>query len=240
MPTLPSPLTSEIGAKIYCFLRILLSSIVFLHLPIPLPNFCLNALCAPFLFFTLERESLWRGGKDREERIANEEDDDKIDPLESKLWPTFEDVLQEFKVFYFSFSFPIQTIGGKVKVKVHGAASWPNYTSLLIRAVTRLGSQRETLRNISQVRQSSAGIWSVGCTAIEMAMARPPWNKQYEEFAALYHIGTTKYHPPIPDHLSVEEEDFLLKCLPMTNGCVTEEVGKDNGQDEGVAEDLHQ
>ncbi|KAH7836365.1 hypothetical protein Vadar_000385 [Vaccinium darrowii] len=55
----------------------------------------------------------------------------------------------------------------------------------------------------------SAGIWSVGCTAIEMATARPPWNKQYEEFAALYHIGTTKYHPPIPDHLSVEEEDFL-------------------------------
>ncbi|KAH7853581.1 hypothetical protein Vadar_004344 [Vaccinium darrowii] len=174
---------------------------------------CLRAVAAFPVFQTEhpqsilpERESLWRGGKDREERIANEEDDDKIDPLESKLWPTFEDVLQEFKVFYFSFSFPIQTVGGKVKVKVHGAASWPNYTSLLIRAVTRRDLEKHL--SISQVRESSAGIWSVGCTAIEMAMARPPWNKQYEEFAALYHIGTTKYHPPIPDHLSVEEEDF--------------------------------
>ncbi|PWA73651.1 mitogen-activated protein kinase kinase kinase NPK1 [Artemisia annua] len=34
--------------------------------------------------------------------------------------------------------------------------------------------------------------------------------------ATLFHIGTTKYHPPIPDHLSSEAKDakdFLLKCL---------------------------
>ncbi|KAH7858932.1 hypothetical protein Vadar_029519 [Vaccinium darrowii] len=58
----------------------------------------------------------------------------------------------------------------------------------------------------------SADIWSVGCTVIEMATGKPPWS-QYEEFAALYHVGTTKSHPPIPDHLSVEAKDFLLKCL---------------------------
>ncbi|GJR43184.1 mitogen-activated protein kinase kinase kinase NPK1 [Tanacetum coccineum] len=31
--------------------------------------------------------------------------------------------------------------------------------------------------------------------------------------AALFHIGTTKAHPPIPDHLSADAKDFLLKCL---------------------------
>ncbi|KAG9135557.1 hypothetical protein Leryth_002298 [Lithospermum erythrorhizon] len=59
----------------------------------------------------------------------------------------------------------------------------------------------------------SADIWSVGCTIIEMATGKPPWSEQYQEVAALFHIGTTKSHPPIPDHLSPEAKDFLLKCL---------------------------
>lgn len=33
------------------------------------------------------------------------------------------------------------------------------------------------------------------------------------QVAALFHIGHTKSHPPIPEHLSVEAKDFLLKCL---------------------------
>ncbi|KAJ0093874.1 hypothetical protein Patl1_25423 [Pistacia atlantica] len=60
---------------------------------------------------------------------------------------------------------------------------------------------------------SSADIWSVGCTVIEMATGQPPWSQQYQEVAALFHIGTTKSHPPIPEHLSLEAKDFLLKCL---------------------------
>ncbi|KAJ7977973.1 Mitogen-activated protein kinase kinase [Quillaja saponaria] len=59
----------------------------------------------------------------------------------------------------------------------------------------------------------SADIWSVGCTVIEMATGKPPWSQQYQEVAALFHIGTTKSHPPIPEHLSVGAKDFLLKCL---------------------------
>ncbi|CAL5347186.1 unnamed protein product [Camellia sinensis] len=58
-----------------------------------------------------------------------------------------------------------------------------------------------------------ADIWSVGCTVIEMATGKPPWSQQYEEVAAIFHIGTIKSHPPIPEHLSVEAIDFLLKCL---------------------------
>ncbi|XP_028120848.1 mitogen-activated protein kinase kinase kinase NPK1-like [Camellia sinensis] len=59
----------------------------------------------------------------------------------------------------------------------------------------------------------SADIWSVGCTVIDMATGKPPSSQQYQEVAALLHIGTTKSHPPIPEHLSAEETDFLLKCL---------------------------
>ncbi|KAK4372449.1 hypothetical protein RND71_007833 [Anisodus tanguticus] len=63
----------------------------------------------------------------------------------------------------------------------------------------------------------SADIWSVGCTIIEMATGKPPWSQQYQEVAALFHIGTTKSHPPIPEHLSAEAKDFLLKCLQKIN-----------------------
>ncbi|XP_010272040.1 PREDICTED: mitogen-activated protein kinase kinase kinase NPK1-like isoform X2 [Nelumbo nucifera] len=59
----------------------------------------------------------------------------------------------------------------------------------------------------------SADIWSVGCTVIEMATGKPPWSEQYQEVAALFHVGMTKSHPPIPEHLSLEAKDFLLKCL---------------------------
>ncbi|KAL3812667.1 hypothetical protein ACJIZ3_013935 [Penstemon smallii] len=59
----------------------------------------------------------------------------------------------------------------------------------------------------------SADIWSVGCTVIEMATGKAPWSQQYQEVAALFYVGTTKSHPPIPDHLSVAAKDFLLKCL---------------------------
>jgi hypothetical protein len=33
------------------------------------------------------------------------------------------------------------------------------------------------------------------------------------QVSLLYYVGTTKSHPPIPEHLSPEAKDFLLKCL---------------------------
>ncbi|GMP38790.1 hypothetical protein CsSME_00009917 [Camellia sinensis var. sinensis] len=58
-----------------------------------------------------------------------------------------------------------------------------------------------------------ANVWSVGCTVIEMATGKPLWSQQYQEVSALFHIVITKSHPPIPEHLSAEAIDFLLKCL---------------------------
>jgi mitogen-activated protein kinase kinase kinase len=58
-----------------------------------------------------------------------------------------------------------------------------------------------------------ADMWSVGGTVTEMATGKPPWSQQFREVAALFHIGTTKSHPPIPDHLAHQHKDFLFKCL---------------------------
>ncbi len=46
-----------------------------------------------------------------------------------------------------------------------------------------------------------------------MVTGRRPWSQQFQEVVALFHIGTTTSHPPIPEHLSHQGKDFLLKCL---------------------------
>jgi serine/threonine protein kinase len=46
-----------------------------------------------------------------------------------------------------------------------------------------------------------------------MATGKRPWSQQFQEVVALFRIGTTKSHPPIPEHVSHQGKDFLLKCL---------------------------
>jgi serine/threonine protein kinase len=67
----------------------------------------------------------------------------------------------------------------------------------------------EVIRHTGHNRQAN----SVACTVIEMATGKPPWSRQFQEVAALFHIGTTRSHPPIPEHLSHQGKDFLLKSL---------------------------
>uniref|UniRef100_A0A0E0KQX0 mitogen-activated protein kinase kinase kinase n=1 Tax=Oryza punctata TaxID=4537 RepID=A0A0E0KQX0_ORYPU len=55
-------------------------------------------------------------------------------------------------------------------------------------------------------------IWSLGCTIIEMATARPPWH-QYEGVAAIFKIANSKETPEIPDSFSEEGKSFLQMCL---------------------------
>ncbi|KAK3119921.1 hypothetical protein QOZ80_9AG0677930 [Eleusine coracana subsp. coracana] len=58
----------------------------------------------------------------------------------------------------------------------------------------------------------SVDIWSLGCTILEMATAKPPWS-QYEGVAAIFKIGNSKDIPDIPDHLSSDAKNFLKLCL---------------------------
>uniref|UniRef100_A0A0D9ZL25 Protein kinase domain-containing protein n=1 Tax=Oryza glumipatula TaxID=40148 RepID=A0A0D9ZL25_9ORYZ len=55
-------------------------------------------------------------------------------------------------------------------------------------------------------------IWSLGCTIIEMATAKPPWHK-YEGVAAIFKIANSKEIPEIPDSFSEEGKSFLQMCL---------------------------
>ncbi|KAH7853042.1 hypothetical protein Vadar_032530 [Vaccinium darrowii] len=55
-------------------------------------------------------------------------------------------------------------------------------------------------------------IWSLGCTILEMASAKPPWS-QFEGVAAIFKIGNSKDIPEIPDHLSNDAKTFLRLCL---------------------------
>ncbi|KAJ1271084.1 hypothetical protein BS78_06G102200 [Paspalum vaginatum] len=58
----------------------------------------------------------------------------------------------------------------------------------------------------------SVDIWSLGCTIIEMATARPPWH-QYEGVAAIFKIANSKDIPEIPGNFSEEGKSFLQLCL---------------------------
>ncbi|KAL3635574.1 hypothetical protein CASFOL_020121 [Castilleja foliolosa] len=55
-------------------------------------------------------------------------------------------------------------------------------------------------------------IWSLGCTVLEMATSKPPWS-QYEGVAAMFKVGNSKELPEIPNYLSDEGKDFVVKCL---------------------------
>ncbi|KAL8207816.1 hypothetical protein R6Q57_007228 [Mikania cordata] len=70
----------------------------------------------------------------------------------------------------------------------------------------------EVINNNSNGCNLAVDIWSLGCTVLEMATGKPPWS-QYEGVAALFKVGNSKELPTIPDHLSDDGKDFILKCL---------------------------
>ncbi len=57
----------------------------------------------------------------------------------------------------------------------------------------------------------SSDIWSVGCTAIELLTGKPPYFDMMP-LSALFHIVQDDY-PPMPEGISAEMKDFLLKCF---------------------------
>lgn len=66
-------------------------------------------------------------------------------------------------------------------------------------------------------RGPAADIWALGCTIIEMATGKAPWNgiiNDSDVIAAIYRIGYCSGSVPgIPGWLSKDGQDFLLNCL---------------------------
>ncbi|KDP43623.1 hypothetical protein JCGZ_16910 [Jatropha curcas] len=61
----------------------------------------------------------------------------------------------------------------------------------------------------------AADIWSLGCTVLEMLTGQPPYS-HLEGMQALFRIGKGE-PPPVPDSLSREARDFILKCLHVNS-----------------------
>ncbi|KAG8378325.1 hypothetical protein BUALT_Bualt08G0125700 [Buddleja alternifolia] len=59
----------------------------------------------------------------------------------------------------------------------------------------------------------AADIWSLGCTVLEMLTGRFPYSN-LECMSALFRIGRGE-RPHIPDSLSSDARDFILKCLQV-------------------------
>ncbi|KAK9929454.1 hypothetical protein M0R45_026553 [Rubus argutus] len=59
----------------------------------------------------------------------------------------------------------------------------------------------------------AADIWSLGCAVLEMLTRQPPYS-HLEGMQALFQIGKGEL-PAIPDSLSRDARDFILKCLQV-------------------------
>ncbi|KAL9141269.1 hypothetical protein ABFS82_14G091800 [Erythranthe guttata] len=59
----------------------------------------------------------------------------------------------------------------------------------------------------------AADIWSLGCTVLEMLTGHIPYS-HLEGMQALFRIGRGEL-PPIPNTLSKDAQDFILKCLQV-------------------------
>nr|KYP47925.1 Mitogen-activated protein kinase kinase kinase 1 [Cajanus cajan] len=59
----------------------------------------------------------------------------------------------------------------------------------------------------------AADIWSLGCTVLEMLTRQPPYS-DLEGMQALFRIGRGQL-PPIPEYLSKDAQDFILRCLQV-------------------------
>lgn len=57
-------------------------------------------------------------------------------------------------------------------------------------------------------------VWSVGCTVIEMASAKPPWCECSTQVQAMYKIASSTALPTLPEeNLSADAKAFILNCL---------------------------
>ncbi|KAG4993419.1 hypothetical protein JHK82_030158 [Glycine max] len=62
--------------------------------------------------------------------------------------------------------------------------------------------------------ESPADIWALGCAVVEMVTGKPAWDVRGSNiWSLLIRIGAGEELPKIPEELSEEGKDFLLKCF---------------------------
>lgn len=114
--------------------------------------------------------------------------------------------------------------GANILVDTHGTCKLADFgsskilTGLINNEQSFVGTPNwmapEAIRQDNAACGRFADIWSLGCTVIEMATGRPPWQEsmQRNHYQTMRQIGDGSIEIPYPSE-DGELRDFLQKCL---------------------------
>ncbi|XP_022896561.1 mitogen-activated protein kinase kinase kinase 1-like [Olea europaea var. sylvestris] len=104
-------------------------------------------------------------------------------------------------------------VSGSVKLADFGLAKATKLNDIKSCKGTPFWMAPEVVKARNHGYGHSADIWSLGCTVLEMLTGQIPYS-HLEGMQALFRIGRGEL-PPIPDTLSRDAQDFILKCLQV-------------------------
>ncbi|XP_027091661.2 mitogen-activated protein kinase kinase kinase 1 isoform X1 [Coffea arabica] len=102
---------------------------------------------------------------------------------------------------------------GSVKLADFGLAKATKLNDVKSCKGTAFWMAPEVVNRKTQGYGLAADIWSLGCTVLEMLTRKYPYSR-WEPMAALFRIGRGE-PPDIPETLSGDAREFILKCLQV-------------------------
>ncbi|KAL2477513.1 Mitogen-activated protein kinase kinase kinase 1 [Forsythia ovata] len=104
-------------------------------------------------------------------------------------------------------------VSGSVKLADFGLAKATKLNDIKSCKGTPFWMAPEVVNQRNHGYGRAADIWSLGCTVLEMLTGQIPYS-HLEGMQALFRIGRGEL-PPIPNSLSRDAQDFILKCLQV-------------------------